>query len=80
MKTLKTLRPTAGSAALTAGLAATLSAVPMFGASAQQAAPVTDETLPTVTVEDHSDSYSYSYQPGHEPPVEAGPQSRCEFC
>jgi len=52
MKTLKTLRPMVGNTALTAGLAATLSAVPMFGASAQQAAPVTDEVLPTVTVED----------------------------
>ncbi|HEY9211287.1 MAG TPA: TonB-dependent siderophore receptor [Ancylobacter sp.] len=53
MKTLKTLRPTANNAALTAGLAVTLSAVPMFGASAQQAAvPATDEVLPTVTVED----------------------------
>lgn len=52
MKTLKTLRDTAPNAALTAGLAVTMSAFPMFAASAQQATtPATDEELPTVTVE-----------------------------
>ncbi|QFR32843.1 TonB-dependent siderophore receptor [Ancylobacter sp. TS-1] len=53
MKTLKTLRDTAPNAALTAGLAVTMSALPMFAASAQQAAATsgTEEELPTVTVE-----------------------------
>ena len=53
MKTLKTLRSTAPNAALTAGLAATISAIPLFAASAQQAAPApaAGEELPTVTVE-----------------------------
>lgn len=53
MKTLKTLRDTAPNAALTAGLAVTMSALPLFAASAQQAASTgtTEEELPTVTVE-----------------------------
>lgn len=53
MKKLKTLRPTATNAVLTAGLAASISAIPLFGATAQQATPTpaSDEELPTVTVE-----------------------------
>ena len=54
MKTLKTLRDTAPSAAVTAGLAMTMTAFPMFGALAQQATatpPASDDELPTVTVE-----------------------------
>ncbi len=53
MKKLKTLRPTASNTALT-GLAVTMSALPLFDASAQQATAVTSagaEDLPTVTVE-----------------------------
>ncbi|MBS9475553.1 TonB-dependent receptor [Ancylobacter sp. VKM B-3255] len=54
MKTLKTLRSVAPNAAMVAGFAATMSAVPLFGAAAQQAAttPVSTDELPTVTVED----------------------------
>lgn len=53
MKKLKTLRPTATNAALTAGLAVSISAIPLLGAAAQQAVPTPapDEELPTVTVE-----------------------------
>ncbi|GLK70949.1 TonB-dependent receptor [Ancylobacter dichloromethanicus] len=52
MKTLRTLRDTSPNAAWTAGLAVTMSALPMFAAQAQQAAtPATGEELPTVTVE-----------------------------
>ena len=53
MKTLRTLRTVGPNAAVSAGLAVTMSAIPMFGASAQDAATTasTTEELPTVVVE-----------------------------
>ena len=56
MTKMKTLRPSVSSAALTTGLAMSLSAIPLADALAQQAAsahapvPATEEELPTVTV------------------------------
>lgn len=52
MKTLRSLRDTSHNTAWTAGLAVTLSTLPLFSAQAQQAAtPAPEEELPTVTVE-----------------------------
>ncbi|MDR6954731.1 catecholate siderophore receptor [Ancylobacter sp. 3268] len=52
MTKMKTLRPSVSGAALTTGLAMTMSAMPLMDAQAQQAAstPSSTEELPTVTV------------------------------